>query len=74
MREYSTRSGISLYWTRDTSSPPSSSRSALARDCACPFVDNELLYGRAEPGRPVIVDYFYHEEVRGTGNTGVRNK
>ena len=47
---------------------------ALARDCACPFVDNELPYGRAEPGHPVIVDYFYHEEVRGTGNTGVRKR
>ena len=38
-----------------------------------PFVDNELPYGRAEPGHPVIVDYFYHEEVRGSENTGRRN-
>lgn len=30
----------------------------LARECGCPFVDNELPYGRAEPGHPVIVDYF----------------
>ena len=37
------------------------------------FVDNELPYGRAEPGHPVIVDYFYHEEVRGSENTGRRN-
>lgn len=40
----------------------------------CPFVDNELPYGRAEPGHPVIVDYFYHEEVRGSENTGRRKK
>lgn len=40
----------------------------------CPFVDNELPYDRAEPGHPVIVDYFYHEEVRGSENTGRRKK
>ena len=43
-------------------------------DYDCPFVDNELPYGRAEPGHPVIVDYFYHEEVRGSENTGLRNR
>ena len=42
----------------------------LARNNNCPFVDNELPYGRAEQGHPVIVDYFYHEEVRGSENTG----
>ena len=25
-------------------------------------------------GHPTIVDYFYHEEVRGTKNSGKRNK
>lgn len=45
----------------------------LAEDYDCPFVDNELPYGRAVKGHPVIVDYFYHEEVRGTENTGKRN-
>ena len=45
----------------------------LAKENSCPFVDNELPYGRAEPGHPVIVDYFYHEEVRGSENTGRRN-
>ena len=45
----------------------------LAQENSCPFVDNELPYGRAEPGHPVIVDYFYHEEVRGSENTGRRN-
>ena len=46
----------------------------LARKYNCPFVDNELPYGRAEQGHPVIVDYFYHEEVRGSENTGKRQK
>ena len=46
----------------------------LAKDNDCPFVDNETPYGRAEKGHPVIVNYFYHEEVRGSNNTGKRNK
>jgi hypothetical protein len=31
-------------------------------------------YGRVPQGHPVIVDYFYHEEIRGTENTGKRNR
>lgn len=46
----------------------------MARQNGCPFVDNELPYGRAKPGHPVIVDYFYHEEVRGSDNTGRRTR
>lgn len=46
----------------------------LAKAYDCPFVDNELPYGRAKPGHPVIVDYFYHEEVRGSENSGVRSR
>lgn len=46
----------------------------LAAENDCPFVDNELPYGRAVPGHPVIVDYFYHEEIRGSENTGKRRK
>lgn len=38
------------------------------------FVDNEMPYGRVPQGHPVIVDYFYHEEIRGTENTGKRNR
>ena len=44
----------------------------LAEENDCPFVDNELPYGRARQGHPVIVDYFYHEQVRGSENTGRR--
>lgn len=47
---------------------------AMARRFDCPFVDNEMPYGRVPQGHPVIVDYFYHEEVRGTENTGKRNR
>lgn len=47
---------------------------ALAQELGCPFTNNWTPYGRAEPGHPVIVDYFYHEEVRNTNNTGVRNR
>ena len=46
----------------------------MAKKYDCPFVDNEMPYGRVPKGYPVIVDYFYHEEVRGTENTGKRNK
>lgn len=46
----------------------------MAKKYDCPFVNNEMPYGRVPQGHPVIVDYFYHEEVRGTNNTGKRNK
>lgn len=45
----------------------------LAKQNDCLFIDNELPYGRAEKGHPVIVDYFYHEEIKGSENTGNRN-
>lgn len=44
----------------------------MAKKNGCLFLDNELPYGRAEKGHPAIVDYFYHEEVRGSNNTGQR--
>ncbi len=44
----------------------------LAKKYDCLFVDNEMPYGRVPQGHPVIVDYFYHEEIRGSDNTGVR--
>ncbi len=51
---------------------------AQAREMAgaydCRFVDNETPYERVPQGHPTIVDYFYHEEVRGTENSGRRNK
>ena len=44
-----------------------------AEENGCRFVDNKIDVDRAVNGYPVFIDYFYHEEVRGTGNTGVRN-
>ncbi len=41
----------------------------MAKKYDCAFVDNEMPYGRVPQGYPVIVDYFYHEEIRGTENT-----
>jgi len=46
----------------------------MARLNDCRFVDNETPYERVKQGHPTIVDYFYHEEVRGTANSGKRNK
>ena len=46
----------------------------IARKYGCLFVDNETPYERVPQGHPTIVDYFYHEEVRGTANSGKRNR
>lgn len=46
----------------------------MASENGCLFLNNALPYGRAEKGQPVIMDYFYHEEIRGSDNTGQRNK
>ena len=47
---------------------------AMAEKNGSPFVDNEMPSSRAERGKPVVVDYFYHEEIRGSANTGKRRK
>ena len=46
----------------------------MADKYQCRFIDNETPYERVPKGHPTIVDYFYHEEVRGTDNSGVRHK
>ena len=46
----------------------------MAQKYNCRFVDNETPYERVPKGHPTIVNYFYHEEVRGTANTGMKNK
>ena len=43
----------------------------MAKKYDCAFVDNEMPYGRVPQGHPVIVDYFYHEEIRKTAQQGV---
>ena len=36
--------------------------------------DFGLRLRKLRQGHPTIVDYFYHEEVRGTANSGKRNR
>lgn len=38
------------------------------------YIDNYLPDGRSPKGSPAIVNYLYHEEVRGSGNTGKRKE
>ena len=45
----------------------------MAQEAQCKYVDNELPYERSPKGHPSIVNYFYHEEIRGSENTGKRN-
>ena len=45
----------------------------MAQEAQCKYVDNELPYERSPKGHPSIVNYLYHEEIRGSGNTGIRN-
>ena len=43
----------------------------MARRAGCPFFDNKTPPGvRAQRGHPLVVDYFFREEVRGTENSG----
>lgn len=37
-----------------------------------PYLDNYLPQGRSTPGHPAVINYLYHEEVRGSANTGIR--
>lgn len=46
----------------------------LTRKNSCLFVDNKLPYVRVEKDHPTIVNYFYHEEIRGSENTGRRTR
>lgn len=37
-----------------------------------PYIDNHLPDGRSKPGRPTVINYLYHEEIRGSENKGTR--
>ena len=37
---------------------------AFAAGQGFPYRVNDLPYGRSEPGKPVLVNYFYHEKIR----------
>lgn len=38
--------------------------SVYAHEQGLPYMINDLPYGRSEHGKPVIVNYFYHEKIR----------
>ncbi len=38
------------------------------------YLDNYLPDGRSDPGKPAVVNYMYHEQVRGSENTGKRKR
>ena len=46
----------------------------MAHRYGCRFVDNETPYERVPQGHPTIVDYFYHEEVRGSSASGTQSR
>ena len=46
----------------------------LSATMVCSSSNGGIAYGRVPQGHPVIVDYFYHEEIRVTENTGKRNR
>jgi hypothetical protein len=37
---------------------------AFAQAEGYPYRINDLPYGRSQKGKPVIVNYFYHEKIR----------
>ena len=43
-----------------------------AKENGLHFIDNHLPDGRSEKGKPTIINYFYHEQIRGSDNTGTR--
>lgn len=45
---------------------------AFAEEQGLPWLDGYLPDGRSKPGSPAVINYFYHEEVRDSENTGVR--
>ena len=45
---------------------------ALTEREGLPYLDNYLPDGRSKPHHPAVVNYFYHEQVRGSENTGAR--
>lgn len=39
-----------------------------------PYEDNYLPDGRMEPGKPMLINYLFHEEIRGSDNKGTRKQ
>lgn len=45
-----------------------------AKEQELPYIDNHLPDGRSMQGKPAVINYFYHEEIRGSANKGKRIK
>ena len=46
----------------------------FANEQGLPWIDGYLPEGRSTPGSPSVINYFYHEEIRNSENTGVRKR
>ncbi len=47
---------------------------SYTKENGLPYINNYLPDGRSEKGKPTIINYFYHEEIKGSENTGKRKK
>lgn len=44
----------------------------LAEVNFCKYVDNEMPYERSPIGHPAIVNFFFHEQIKNSNNSGIR--
>ena len=58
--------GDAIYHRKDTTywQQLEAEIAAFAAANGLPYRINDLPYGRSEPGKPVLVNYFYHEKIR----------
>lgn len=61
------KKGKKLYWKE-----LEESICKYAQNNGYPYLDNFLPDGRSEPGKPTIINYFYHEQVKCSENSGAR--
>lgn len=47
---------------------------SYTKENGLPYINNYLPDGRSEKGKPTIINYFYHEEIKGSENTVKRKK
>ena len=47
---------------------------SYTKENGLPYINNYLPDGRSEKGKPTIINYFYHEEIKGSEKTGKRKK
>lgn len=47
---------------------------SYTKENGLPYINNYLPDGRSEKSKPTIINYFYHEEIKGSENTGKRKK